>query len=108
LANPEPDLTITAEGFKAVTTAPVAWHEVRHVSARELRAGRGSRMVIEVALHDPMAYLARTSGTVRLAAKANHAAGYSPVYVSPSDRKVSLQDVMLAMKAHYPPLVIVD
>jgi hypothetical protein len=106
LIDPEPDLVITDEGFKAVTTAPISWAEVLHVTARPMPAGRTTRNVIEVVLRDPAAYVARTTGTIRMAARANLAAGFSPAYVTEVGRGVSLDEIMIAMLAHHPALTV--
>ncbi|MGW5610785.1 STM3941 family protein [Streptomyces sp. NPDC003753] len=101
-----PELVLTGEGLRHVMLGSIRWTEIAEVTVREIKVRSTSQRVIELALNDPDAYLARAPRTARIAGKTNLRFGYSPATISATTLPVDLDEVVAAMRRHHPELRI--
>ncbi|GAB0101311.1 hypothetical protein JMUB6875_02750 [Nocardia sp. JMUB6875] len=102
LVRRSPELVITPTGFTHHRRGSLAWAEIDRIRVQEV----GGHRFLEVLLHDPDAYLTRTSLVKRVLGHANRGIGYSPVTISTRTVRASLHEVAEAMRRHHPALPI--
>jgi hypothetical protein len=101
-----PELVLTGEGVTHVMLGSIGWTEIAEVRIREIKVRSSTQRVIELVLHDPVAYLARAPRLARFAGKANLRMGFSPTNISATTLPADLDTVVAAMRRHHPELTI--
>jgi hypothetical protein len=101
-----PELVLTGEGVTHVMLGSIGWTEIAEVGIREIKVRSSTQRVIELVLHDPVAYLARAPRMARIAGKANLRMGFSPTNISATTLPVDAETVVAAMRRHHPELTV--
>jgi hypothetical protein len=101
-----PELIVGDAGIELATGVKVGWDEIESVGMRTIKGSRFSREVIEVVLHDPAAHAASLQGAAALSARANLAAGYSPVTLPSLGSRHPNGAILDLLRRHHPGLVI--
>ncbi|MFD3748271.1 STM3941 family protein [Nocardia sp. NPDC058633] len=103
LVRRRPELVLTEDGLDHRQSGRFAWDEVSHARIFVQRTSAFSTMrYVQLGLHDPEAYFARSTRRIRLLAKLNQKLGYGTVNLPESMLGASAEQVLTAM-CHYRP-----
>lgn len=107
LIRPRPELVLTDEGIEHRQSGTLTWGEVSHVRLFVQRTSAVSTIrYVQVGLHDPAAYFARSSRWIRLLAKTNQKLGFGTINYPESMLGTSAEQVIAAMRSHHPTLIV--
>jgi hypothetical protein len=103
----KPELVLTGDGLDHRQSGHFAWDEVAHARIFVQRTSAFSTMrYVQLGLHDPQAYFARSPRRIRLLAKLNQKLGYGTVNLPESMLGASAEQVLTAMRHYRPTLRI--
>ncbi|MFD3703469.1 STM3941 family protein [Nocardia sp. NPDC058658] len=102
-----PELVLTGDGLDHRQSGSLAWDEVAHARIFVQRPTAYSKVrYVQLGLHDPEAYLARSSRRIRLLAGLSQKLGYGTVNLPESMLGAPAEQVLTAM-CHYRPNLII-
>lgn len=108
LVRRRPELVLSDAGLVHRQSGSLAWHEVAHARVFVQRPSASTKVrYVQIGLRDPQAYYARSSWWLRLMVKANNKLGYGDLNLAESMLGASAEEVIRAMRHHYPELVVV-
>ncbi|MFI6224674.1 STM3941 family protein [Nocardia salmonicida] len=102
-----PELVLSNDGLDHRQSGRFTWDEVAHARIFVQRTSALSKVrYVQLGLHDPEAYFARSSRRIRLLAKLNQKLGYGAVNLPESMLGASAEQVLTAMRHYRPTLII--
>ncbi|WP_156910642.1 STM3941 family protein [Nocardia mangyaensis] len=105
----KPELVLTDDGLVHRQYGRIGWDEVTHARIQTVRTSAFSHArFLQLGLHDPDAFYARSSRWLRLMAKANRRLGYGQANLAGSTLGAPLEQVLNAMRTYRPGLVILE
>lgn len=107
LVSRRPELVLTEDGLDHRQSGRFTWDEIAHAGIFVQRTSALSKVrYVQLGLHDPEAYFARSSRRIRLLAKLNQKLGYGTVNLPESMLGAPAEQVLTAMRHYRPTLHI--